>query len=298
MGVFASIKSLFKKEGSNPPSLKNFNTKSPVVNSDYADELVFAAEELSTAFPDKSAPMRKGTNPTYLHGELWGTVFGIEYEDAEKNITFRRISMRHFVCRRGKHALLSAHCFERDAIRSFRVDRIQSVIDEYGEVFEPEAFFEDELGVSLEDMREEFTYSDESEYNPRLMKVLPVRPMLPGVAQRATCRDGIRVLVAVGRSDRDFSDLEIAVILAFIENEAALSGVTCADKDTVALRAYLKRMRPDEKVFSECLERLSRSDFDKKGRFLRALRSVINADGQVHQAEVELITRIERQLGS
>jgi WYL domain len=74
-----------------------------------------------------------------------GVTFAIEYADARNNVTTRRITLRELYRSDDGALYLHSFCHERQALRSFRFDRVQSVIDLDGVVHAPQQFFESEL---------------------------------------------------------------------------------------------------------------------------------------------------------
>lgn len=131
-----------------------------------------------------------------LGEDLWGTTFAIEYRDAQGRVSFRRITIRELYRASEDNTLyLQCFCHERQAIRSFRFDRIVSVIDLDGEIHEPRSFFENELRVEIPTAK--IT-------PPKIRERTP--PQLgnaekAGHSQRAVVRDGLRVLIALSRAD-------------------------------------------------------------------------------------------------
>ncbi|MBF0375443.1 MAG: hypothetical protein HQL39_18785 [Alphaproteobacteria bacterium] len=69
--------------------------------------------------------------------DLTGVAFGMEYRGAD-----RKASRRWVTVRRIEDGKMIAYCWKSRALKTFRLDRIQSVFDGAGEVVTPTAFFE------------------------------------------------------------------------------------------------------------------------------------------------------------
>lgn len=284
-----------------PPSPSRFGRQILLPNADAAEELEVGDFDENAAFAADTEPAEIASNSVekqILDGDLWGTTFAIEYIDAKGSESFRRVSMRHFILRPGKSLNLSAHCFERDKLREFRFDRIKSVIDENGEVFEPVIFFKSQLQCPIESYLEHCpgTTSNSTEAPKRNTlpppEVSAAKNFRPGVDQRKASRDGLRILVAIARSDGEYSHTELDSILAYVETEADIAGVKTTDDDRNALRTYLRRQRPDDIVIEKCISRLLKCDTDKQNRFLEAAQHVVFSDGLLHESELQILQNI------
>lgn len=70
--------------------------------------------------------------------EVSGSSCFIEYADADGEVTKRQITLRRLDGPPGNPQIIGAHCHVRDAYRSFRIDRIQLMVDgATGEVLDP-----------------------------------------------------------------------------------------------------------------------------------------------------------------
>jgi hypothetical protein len=229
--------------------------------------------------------------------DLWGVTFAIEYLDGRNNLTTRRITLRELYRSDDGVLYLQSFCHERQLRRSFRFDRIQSVIDLDGEVHEPRRFFESELHFPIDDHATSPAAPARARRMPQVV-VTPAAPVgaLPGRAQRFAARDGLRVLAALGRSDGFLDDAEIGVILDYVIERAAADGVATDDEDRAALLPYLRRQYPRASVLGECLDRLEAEPEVQRRLFLRHAVALMDADGIQHPAEFDMLLGLKERL--
>lgn len=92
--------------------------------------------------PDEAWPARPLAGPEQRdHSAPWSAY--IRYTDSAGVESKRRITCRQLIGY-GRAELVRAHCHERDAVRCFRIDRINELVCvETGEVFDPFERFED-----------------------------------------------------------------------------------------------------------------------------------------------------------
>ena len=308
MELIRLIRRLFSGREGEPPPVAVFQREVQIPLSDSAEELDTSDHDEDAAFSEpyerkknqKSESVNDGKE--ILDGDLWGTTFAIEYLCSKNNLSLRRVSMRHLILRPEKSLCLSAHCFERNKLRHFRVDRIQSIIDDDGQVYDPIVFFRDELQCQIDDYMERATppnsvpRAKSKSKTERVTTPVPSELVSnaekPGVIQRRACRDGLRLLVGIARSDADYCEEELEAILSYVEDEAVRAGIETSDTDRTALRGYLRRQRPDKGVLRRCIDSLSESSVATQKRFLIAAEQVVLADGKVHDAERDVIRNI------
>ncbi len=304
--MFTIIKRIFTGRESEPPPPERYRRVMRVAKTDGPEELDTAdAADETVAFPTQRAPQKPqmqkaGDDREILDGDLWGTTFVIEYTDSKGEDSIRRVAMRHFVLRPGKSLVMSANCFERNALRHFRYDRIQSVIDDDGIIYEPNEFFRNELHCPIDDYLSrclpESMARKPAVANKKTNPTTKLIDKKPGIAHRSICRDGLRILVAIARSDGDYCDTELAEIVSYIESEAKLAGIETTNEDRDALRNYLRRQRPDAKILEKCLKKMDEAALGVQERFLKAARKVILADGVVHKEETKIIDLVVEKL--
>ncbi len=234
-----------------------------------------------------------------IGGDLWGIQTTIEYIDSKGQSSVRRIRIIDLRQKDNGCAYVNAHCFERKAQRNFRIDRILHVIDDDGVVYDPVDFFEHELMVEFEHDPLDASVAPPAESaapkRPTPAKK-PSAPAKPGVKQRSAARDGLRLLVALGRSDDILHPAETLEIVSYITREAQIAGVSSDDDDIQSLFGYVRRQRPDTATLEKCVEGLEREGVDAKLRFLDAARRVISADGIKHPNELKLLSELQSSL--
>lgn len=213
--------------------------------------------------------------------DLCGTTFAIEYTDAGGRESTRRITLKKLRQTGDGRTYLVCLCHECGETRTFRFDRIRSVIDLDGVVHEPDTFF----GVELRSPIAPMLFGTPSVYSER-----------PGMAQRRVARDGLRVLAALARSDGIMHPAEVEVIIDYIAERAARERLATGDEDRLALGAYLKRQRPGSDTLDECLARLARSPAEDQRLFLRSAIALAEADGQRDTAEVAMLFQFQERL--
>lgn len=291
MDIFAKISHLFGEHYETPGPNPRIDEKIHLPEKDSGVELDISEHDPDALFaPLGHNRKAKKSNSEILNGDLWGASFCIEYEDANGNKSFRRILLCHLVRRKTGDVILSAHCLDRNAPRHFWFDRIISIVDEDGEAHHPVTFFENELSV---DIKSYLTADSETDAHRDTGSDTSDAPTeKPGVAQRNLCRDGLRFLVAISRSDGDYHPLEIAVILNFIVSESELAGITTNGDDEAALLAFLKRQRPDEKILRKCLSKFAEQSPETRKRLFLAAENVILADGKIRDSELSILQRI------
>lgn len=78
--------------------------------------------------------------PAKRRTKVSGSSCYIEYADADGNVSSRQITLRRIDGPAGSPQQIGAHCHVREAYRTFRIDRIQTMIDgATGEVLDPVA---------------------------------------------------------------------------------------------------------------------------------------------------------------
>jgi len=98
---------------------------------------IFISEDENVAFDNRVE---------YSEAISLNTLFLIEYIDAKNNISKRRITIKKLVETKNDY-LLYSYCHERKSIRSFKLSRIQELVDiETGEIIEnPENFIKERI---------------------------------------------------------------------------------------------------------------------------------------------------------
>lgn len=202
--------------------------------------------------------------------ELAGMTIGVEYVDVDKSVSRRWVTIVAFADNlEGRPAILG-HCFMREGLRTFRVDRIINIFNEQGD---------------SHDVRE-FLHLDAH----------ATKAKVASAAYRSVCRDGLRVLIAVARADGHLHPKEVEIIMDYAQAEGQRLGVEKNAKDLEALKHYIERQQPSGSVVSACLKRLSEKDDETQNILLKYLEMTIYADGILDDAEVDISNVIKERL--
>jgi len=271
MGLFTQLGSFVRRvEGIPPVIANNFQP------------LGFAVEISVDAAWIELAEDQEATS------DLEGSTFAIEYRDAAKNFSRRRVTVKH-VYRNGKDLIIGCYCHERKAPRTFRYDRIVAVIDLDGVVHDPADFFADELRMPVTKLWEECA--------PKATKPDKLATdEKPGAAHRKIARDGLRLLIALGRADGFLHDEELEVVLQYIAAKAERAGLEMREQDCAALTGYLRRQHPSSDVLARCLGNLENESPADQKLFLRSAMALVNVDGIQHEAEFAMLLDLQQRL--
>ena len=311
--MFGWLKRLFSHTAETPPRIEPLYPPAGLDRPDTAEmvlpvqrvEVPASDPEPVAPGPSRTADARPASAARQPFGasiddDIYGLTFTIEYQAADGEVSRRRIMLRTISQRDDGATFLQALCFERNALRSFRLDRVIRVIDGDGEVFEdPRAFLRDELRVRLP----EGASAPAPRATPlRANDPVPspaIRPEeAPGTAQRRCARDGLRVLVALARSDGQLHPAEVVVVLDYIGETCRRFGIGCGDQDREALGAYLRRQRPGLDVLEGCLDRLDAASAEEKALLLDFADRLIDADGERHEAEHRLVSEVRAAIAA
>jgi hypothetical protein len=273
MGLFTQLGSFFRHvEGIPPVIANNFQPLGFAVEIGVDAALINLAEDQEAT------------------SDLEGSTFAIEYRDAAKNFSRRRVTVKH-VYGSGEDRSIGCYCHERKAPRTFRYDRIVAVIDLDGVVHDPADFFANELRMPVERVWEERA--------PKATK--PVKAETdekPGVAHRKVARDGLRLLIALGRADGFLHNEELEVVLQYIASKTERAGLAMREQDCDALTGYLRRQHPSSDVLARCLDNLENESPADQKLFLRSAMALVNVDGIQHEAEFAMLLDLQQRLAS
>lgn len=190
----------------------------------------------------------------------------IKYSDSSGEESERRLSCRKLM-KNGDTLYLQAFCHERDAIRTFRVDRMSEVsCGATGEIFDkPDEFFS----------RYTADQSDGSALAFGLSFVLA-----------ADLRASLNVMAFLARSDGHFADSEASAVADFCTVFANRFGTHRFMRE--GANAYARKLAPDSETFFLSLNRLKRQDSPSGLARLVVLASsnLISADGEFSAQEI------------
>ncbi len=231
----------------------------------------FASAELESGHGhDDHSSLHHTSSAELPDHELVGITIGLEYVDAEKNVSRRWVTIVAFADDlEGRPAILG-HCFMRKGLRTFCVDRIINIFNEGGDTY---------------DVRE-FLHLDGH----------ATKSKIASAAYRSVCRDGLRVLIAVARSDGYLHPKEVEIIMDYAQAEGQRLGVEKSPKDLESLKHYIERQQPSGSVVSACLKRLHDKDEETQDVLLKYLEMTIYADGVLDDAEINISNVIKERL--
>ncbi|MGR3548454.1 MAG: WYL domain-containing protein [Roseovarius sp.] len=218
----------------------------------------------------------------------------IDYRDAGDNFSRRRITTR-WVENRGGIFYVGAICHERRAHRTFRLDRIEGVIDDdgvvedaqllIGELIAGDSGYEVELTSLKEDSVGKSSYSSS-----------------PYTMLRRELKAAIVVLSAAARADDLLHIEEVDRIMQFTETEAeclknegvldVLPGLDGFEK----LGRLVRRTRPTQTELDEALAEIANWPIKRIERLFKAAVGVVQADGIITQDEDDFIRDISEWL--
>lgn len=227
----------------------------------------FAAIGLEAAdLVDEQRIDLEGWEPRRLAGET----FGIEYVRADGERSVRRITSMALRFNDGA-PLLQCWCHERNAFRSFRLDRIMSCFDPDGEVFDLPSFFIRTFGIRVE----------------RIVDVVEPEDLFG---------DGMRLLAALSRVDGDLHADELERIVQYCVAVYDSHGADLPAGLGDALPRLVKAQRPTSTVVDKTIRRMRRTSVTQRRLFARHAVEVMDADGIQHPDEFAMISRLKAEL--
>ena len=213
-------------------------------------------------------------------GEAEGQSFAIEYVDSRGQSSRRRITV--WAINAGKDGIpcLVAKCHERNATRTFRIDRIKCCIDFTGEVFDDvPAFLSDTFGMS-----EVRAASREEPETARWRNILNI------------VRADAVLLAAMSRSDGSVRPVETDAAVDHLSYIIEHEGEFLSGKDVGRIWHHVHSLRPGLQAIDRALGDLSSRSPDRIKRLIMAAVAVMDADGQRHQAEARMLNELAREL--
>ncbi len=227
-----------------------------------------------------SAPLRRRRARSSTEGQS----FILHYRDADGNVSIRSISVWSIRHTDSGVPVLVAKCHLRKATRYFRVDRIKAVVDFDGVLIEPtNKFLEDTFGLIWPPSDEEREAA--GEFQVRWSRL------------RAVCRDnGGPLLIAVGLADGELVPDEVGAILDFVQQCCSRLKFEFGEREDNRLRLYIQRLRPTTELIDRALDRMAQSDPPAIVATLSACARVMEADGNIHPAEIRMLDEFSRSM--
>jgi len=205
-----------------------------------------------------------------------GQTFLIEYEAASGEVSLRAVTVQSVRVGAGGRRL-GCYCHLRRAYREFVVDNILACGSvETGELVDPEPFLEDALG--------RVTGAGE-------MVVLDDGALREA---RLASRPQAVLLAALSRSDGYMHRSERICAEIFVERLVKPLGLSASEIASLHRRFGTLRPTPDQ--IAEALERLRLAGPEAVIALLRAAKDLVEADGRLHDAEINLINELSEDL--
>lgn len=245
--------------------------------------------EVRVADRPAPAPVREVVLPsvdddeteTEFLGDAEGQSFMIEYVDSAGRPSTRRITVYGLSKGKGGIPTLYAKCFERQAMRSFRVDRIRCCIDYSGEIHENvPLFLSDAFGMPIAIAGRTVRRDVDARWDDIIGLV----------------RSDAVLLSAISRADSQLHELEIAAAARYLAQEIERTKDILTDAEINSLSGYFRRLRPTENSLRRAFNEIARQEEGKITRLLRAAVDVLDADGLRHPAEIDLIDQFCREM--
>lgn len=217
-----------------------------------------------------------------------GLLIGFDYVDAQGVCTNRAV-LCHQVFRNGGFIYMRGLCTTRESMRTFRVDRMEKVIElrSGAIVLEHERFFyslshHDEDAFDRPRTRTAKTPRpewDEEAYRDRLRRES---------AARAATLNGLKILAYLSLSDGERSEDEIRAELAYIRARLAASGLG-EDADLVALCQFMAQgLTPTRRSYVTAIGKIA-NDGEHLALLARHAMEVVRTDGVIGPDEREAL---------
>jgi hypothetical protein len=193
-----------------------------------------------------------------------GAAFAIEYCDAHGWMSTRTI--RCLAIDPHRPASINAYCHVRDSVRTFRLDRIISIIDLHsGEVVSGDAY------LAL--------------LTPYLSDARPDRKVRALMESQAAARDGVFALLQIAMADGVLNDAARAIAVEYAKEEAWAAG--CASPPVDLLALWVGNLAPPLDSVMQAVRCLL-ADREKLARLLPWLLKLVHCPEVPHLSEDSL----------
>lgn len=205
--------------------------------------------------------------------------FVIVYDGGPHQESLRRITVRDIALNAAKQPVLNAWCHEREALRAFRIDRIEAIVTEDGDVIAPPARFFAETFAMAE------TYCGggfaQGEPLTRIRLIFTAHMM---------------ALAHLCHNDSGFSQDEQGIIFDHCLKLAhdADRPATAGEKRT--LENFLKTLKPMKLFLGRTMRALQEDRPERLAALLAAADQVINADGLRRHNEISIFGLLRREM--
>jgi hypothetical protein len=215
-------------------------------------------------------------------GAAEGQSFMIEYRDSTGRPSRRRITVWHLSeSSRDGVPFLYARCHERQAMRTFRIDRIECCIDYDGVIHDNvPKFLSDTFGMSIG-----LAAAKEDAAERRWQLIL------------SAIKADATLLAAMSRCDGHVSRSEVEAILRYLAGLIEASGeIILSDADIDRLDRHIARLRPTSDSIRRALEIAGDFAPHRVQKMLVAAATVMDADLVRHPAESRLLNAVSQEL--
>lgn len=236
---------------------RHYGTSTPPVPEIPVNRFPFTSDDVDEDAPDGR-----------VVGEGYSKALFISYVDAKGVKSERRISVNKLRQANNGNFIVAAYCFEREALRSFRVDRIVEMVDlSTGEVFE------------RQQIKEELF----SHFIPLVNPTVEDRII-------GMCKDEIMILAFLARCDGHYHSTEEEVLVSFVSDK-------CFEEDfnDVKIRRLIKNLCPEKKECFAAVDRISQREKEKRRLAKYAVR-LIEADGIITGQEHSFVLEINNSI--
>lgn len=207
----------------------------------------------------------------------------IAYLDSSNAASTRRIAVKHF-----DGLYIHAHCFERDAARTFRADRVQAVYDFDGVEIEPTPFpLEPELAEEI----------DAGLDYPATREPYHYQPSPEQIARNAVDAE-VTILRILALCDGRAAAKENDVIAAYAYKRFLAQGLEPGGELRERTASWIRRFYPDRREARVAIGDVATLPEQDIIALLRACRDVIKADGRVHEKELLRFRRLCEEITS
>jgi hypothetical protein len=229
------------------------------------------------AFADDADSPEEFQSDRNLEGSrVWIKYCNEAGEVSERWVQIQKIESRQYA------DYLFGHCELRDAIRSFRIDRIQEVADNYGEVHEAREFF---APFTSAPQGRSSGPSRHSSFG-RALKILDL------VGQE------LIILAFAAECDGRFVPREANLITSYAKVRCEELGLTMTEADSHDLRKWIKMQRPDVKNVVNAVHQVARKGKTSADEIVELTNLVFEADKKIVQSErstAELLHQLLRE---
>jgi hypothetical protein len=219
----------------------------------------------------------------------------IEYVDGQGELHSREVILQMIERRKRYPSIVASLADDEEKVRSFRIDRIQSITTEHGEIYEGTSFLTEVLGLNISPRKLLRAQPTQEGATQRPKKNPPWAPPQPGTATLMDCIESpLLVLVACAMIDGSFDEAELSCIRAWAESEARFLHLSGIIPETSAPEfAYIFRridaMRPAINERQRHMAITAQMTAEAITRFCAALREVANA-GSGHPDKLSLVS--------